>query len=194
MTNAIVVNDSVSADGVASEYKNILKVRDDANPVWFSGSDGKYNLKMPEGVKVDQELLDAVGGDFKELGLTHKQAQQLADKFTKVQQDRAVKQTEGWANTISKWADDAKADKDIGGAKWNDTVASATRAVNTFGTPGLKEYLNASGGGNHPELIRFMAAVGNAVREDNPASGGNGGAGKPADPAHVMFPTDAPKG
>ena len=45
MTNAIVVNDSVSADGVASEYKNILKVRDDANPVWFSGSDGKYNLK-----------------------------------------------------------------------------------------------------------------------------------------------------
>ncbi|NMD08316.1 MAG: fibronectin-binding protein (FBP), partial [Phyllobacteriaceae bacterium] len=30
---------------MASEYKNILKVRDDANPVWFSGSDGKYNLK-----------------------------------------------------------------------------------------------------------------------------------------------------
>ena len=45
MTIAIVTNELVCADSVASECKNILKVRDDANPVWFSGSDGKYKLK-----------------------------------------------------------------------------------------------------------------------------------------------------
>lgn len=45
MTNAIVIDELVSTDSVASECKNILKVRDDANPVWFSGSDGKYKLK-----------------------------------------------------------------------------------------------------------------------------------------------------
>lgn len=45
MTYAIVTNELVSSDGGASECKNILKVRDDANPVWFSGSDGKYKLK-----------------------------------------------------------------------------------------------------------------------------------------------------
>lgn len=45
MTDAIVTNGLVSSDDVASECKNILKVRDDANPVWFSGSDGQYKLK-----------------------------------------------------------------------------------------------------------------------------------------------------
>lgn len=156
--------------------------------------DGKYNLTMPEGVKVDQELLDALGPKFAAKNLTTREAQELADEFTKIQQDRAVKQAEGWANTITKWADDAKADKDIGGDNWDATVAASTRAVNKLGTPALKEYLNASGGGNHPELIRFMSKVGAMIREDNPASGGAGGSSKPADAAHVLFPDDAPKG
>lgn len=157
-------------------------------------ADGKYVLTMPEGVEVDAELLAEIGPEFKDAGLTNGQAQKLADKFVKVQQERAAKQAEGWANTITKWADDAKADKEIGGDKWDGTVLSAHRAVDKLGTPELKEYLNASGGGNHPELIRFMSKVGEMIREDNPASGGAGGKGQPAEPAHVLFPTDAPKG
>ena len=97
-------------------------------------------------------------------------------------------------NTIQKWADDAKADKEIGGDKWDGTVKSAQRAINTLGTPALKEYLQASGGGNHPELIRVFAKVGGLIKEDSPPSDGPGGHGKPADPAHVLFPNDAPKG
>lgn len=157
-------------------------------------ADGKYKLTMPEGVQVDQALVDALGPDFKELGLTNKQAQKLADKFISIQTDRAKKLGDDWATRVSGWADEAKADKDIGGDKWDGTVKSATRAVNALGTPALKEYLEATGGGNHPELIRFMAKVGAMIKEDNPAAGGAGGDGKPADAAHVLFPNDAPKG
>ncbi|MDK2769910.1 MAG: hypothetical protein KYX69_19605 [Sphingomonas sp.] len=156
--------------------------------------DGKYALTMPEGVEVDSELLAAVSPRFKELGLTQKQAQALTDDFIKVQQERAAKQGETWGNTLQKWADDAKADKEIGGTNWEATVQTSRRAVDRLGTPELKEYLNASGGGNHPELIRFMAKVGAMIKEDNPAAGGAGGSSKPADPAHVLFPSDAPKG
>lgn len=156
--------------------------------------DGKYALAMPEGVTVDQELLDALGPEFKELGLTNAQAQKLADKFIASQQAKAEKQGETWAGTIGKWADDAKADKEMGGVKWDGTVAASRRAVDTLGTPALKEYLNSSGGGNHPELIRFMAKVGSMIKEDSPAGGGAEGSGKPADPAHILFPSDAPKG
>jgi hypothetical protein len=156
-------------------------------------ADGKYDLKMPDGVEVDTELLAAIAPQFKEAGLTQGQAQKLADAYAKIIQDRATKANESWAETVSKWVDDAKADKDIGGDKWDATVAAAQRAVDKLGTPALKEYLNASGGGNHPELIRFMSKVGALVREDNPASGGVG-SGKPADPAHILFPGDAPKG
>lgn len=156
--------------------------------------DGKYSLQMPEGVEVDQELLDALGGDFKDLGLTNAQAQQLADKFIDVQSKRMEGRSKAWSETVSGWVDTAKADKEIGGDKWDGTVKDAQRAVNTLGTPELKEYLNTSFGGNHPELIRFMAKVGAMIKEDNPAAGGAEGRGKPADPAHVLFPNDAPKG
>lgn len=167
------------------------KSDDPANKV---PEDGKYALKMPEGIELDADLAEALGPEFKDLGLTNAQAQKLVDKYVSAIQAKEAKRGEAWAQTINKWADDAKADNEIGGTKWDGTVSNARRAVERFGTPELREYLNASGGGNHPELIRFMAKVGAAIGEDQPAGGGSGGASRPADPAHVLFPNDAPKG
>lgn len=157
-------------------------------------TDGKYDLKMPDGVELDAELATALGPEFAELKLTNAQAQKLVDKYIEIQGARGAKQSETWAGTVSKWADDAKADKEIGGDKWDGTVKTSRRAVDTLGTPALKEYLEYTGGGNHPEMIRFMAKVGAMIKEDNPATGGAEGAGKPADAAHILFPNDAPKG
>ncbi|MBY3038927.1 hypothetical protein [Rhizobium laguerreae] len=165
-----------------------------ADPLDTVPEDGKYALTMPEGVEVDQELVDALGADFKGMGLTTRQAQTLADKFIEIQTARGKASAEGWANRVQGWADDAKKDKEIGGDKWTDTVSSAHRTLSKLGTPGLREYLNASGGGNHPELIRIFAKVGSLIQEDNPPGGGAGGDGRKADPAHVLFPNDIPKG
>lgn len=156
--------------------------------------DGKYELTMPEGVEVDAELLAAVSPRFKELGLTRAQAQALTDDFIKVQQERGEVQVKAWGERVQKWADDAKADKEIGGDKWAGTVSDAQRAINKLGTPELKEYLNSSGGGNHPELIRILAKAGALLKEDSPPNDGGQGSGKPAETAHLLFPNDAPKG
>ena len=162
---------------------------DDAGKV---PADGKYALKMPDGVELDAELADAFGPEFVEPNLTNAQAQKLVDKYIGIQEARMAKQGETFAKTTAGWVDQAKKDAEIGGDKWNASVQAAQRAVNRLGTPALKEYLNASGGGNHPELIRFMAKAGAMISEDNPATGGAEGKGKPADPAHVLFPNDAP--
>jgi hypothetical protein len=45
MTEEIDATNMAHADNVAPECKNILKVRDDPVPTWFSGSNGKYKLK-----------------------------------------------------------------------------------------------------------------------------------------------------
>lgn len=178
-----------------AEHDKSKPAEDDKNdPANKVPEDGKYDLKMPDGVDLDTELADALGADFKELGLTNAQAQKLVDKYIEVQQGRAQKQAEGFATTITKWADDAKKDKEIGGSNWDGTVTNARRAIDRLGNPELKEYLEVTGGGNHPEVIRFMAKVGAMIREDNPANGGAEGAGKPVDPAHVLYPNDAPKG
>lgn len=156
--------------------------------------DGKYALTMPEGVQVDQELLDALGPKFAAKKMTTREAQELTDEYVKIETARATKRLEDWGKTISGWVDTAKKDTEIGGDKWDSSVLASQRAVNTLGTPGLKEYLNASGGGNHPELIRIFAKVGSMISEDKPATGGAEGQGKPVDAAHRLFPNDAPKG
>jgi hypothetical protein len=181
--------DTSDGNGDNGTKDDATKGPDDTVP-----DDGKYSLTMPDGVEVDQELLDAMGSDFKELGLTTRQAQQLADKFIETQSRRGAAQAENWANRVQGWADEARRDRDIGGHKWQGTVSSAQRALSTLGTPALREYLNASGGGNHPELIRIFAKVGSMIREDNPPTGGADGGGRKAETAHLLFPNDAPKG
>lgn len=157
-------------------------------------ADGVYKLKMPEGVELDTEMATALGGEFKELGLTHAQAQKLTDKYIATMQAREAGKLKGWGERIQGWADTAKKDPEIGGAKWDTTVADAQLAIRTLGTPELKDYLNASGGGNHPELIRVLAKAGALIKEDSPPAGGGDGKGRPAEAAHVLFPNDVPKG
>lgn len=185
-------SDEENAAAKAEHDKTKPAAADD--PLAKVPEDGKYTLTMPDGVELDAELADALGPEFKDLGLTHAQAQKLVDKYIAIQSKRAGEQSEGFAKTVAGWADTAKKDAEIGGDKWDATVQVAQRAVNALGTPALKEYLNASGGGNHPEVIRFMAKAGALIAEDNPASGGAEGRGKPAEAAYTLFPTDAPKG
>jgi hypothetical protein len=166
------------------------KPADDADKV---PDDGVYKLVMPEGVELDTVLLDALAPEFKAAGLTVKQAQVLADKFVAHQQSAAKEQAEGWAKTISDWADAAKADPEIGGAKWDATVRHATSVIGRFATPEFKEYLNASGAGNHPEVIRFMARLGAMIGEDAPAVSEAQSKRVSGDRAEVLYPDDKPK-
>lgn len=156
--------------------------------------DGKYALTMPEGVEVDQALLDALGPEFKDLALSNRDAQRLADKFIEIETAKRAKQAEDWAGTVAKWADDAKKDTEIGGPKWDASVSSAGRALDRFGSPALTEYLDATGAGNHPELIRLLAKVGAAIGEDEPAISENPRGGPKPDTAAVLYPNDTPKG
>jgi hypothetical protein len=157
-------------------------------------ADGKYVLTMPEGVTVDQELLDALGPKFAAKKMTPREAQGFADEFIKVQTAREEARAAGWVKTVEGWAETASKDPEIGGVKWDGTVRDGKRAIAALGTPALREYLEASGGGNHPEFIRFAAKVGAMIKEDIPAAGGAGGSGRPVEAAHRLFPDDAPKG
>jgi len=183
--------DHASAENheAAKPEENVDSDPDDRVP-----DDGRYSLTMPEGIEVDQELVEALGPDFHGMGLTNRQAQQLADRFIEIQGRRGQAASEAWAGRVQGWADEARKDREIGGAKWGGTVGSAQRALSRLGTPALREYLNTSGGGNHPEMIRIFAKVGSMIQEDNPPNGGAGGHGRKAETAHLMFPKDAPKG
>lgn len=137
----------------------------------------KYEFTPPEGQELDANALAVFEPIAKELGLSQEQAQKLVDIYPQIQQQQA----EAWSKQVADWGEQVKADKEIGGDKFNASVGAAQRALDQFGNTELREYLNASGLGNHPALVRFCAKVGKAMAEDTFVVPGQGGQRSAAD-------------
>lgn len=201
------VNDPTKSDEENAALKAEHDKTNPDHPLNKVPEDGKYAFEMPEGIELDTELADALGPEFKNLNLTQGQASKLVEIYSKVMTERVEKYAatpEGKWSAAShayfkehgapdKWLDAAKADKTIGGANWNTTVLNVERAIKAFGDTDLMRFVNRTGAGNHPSLIKAFAKAGAMLAEDNPAGGNSGGKGVPVEKAYIMFPNDVPK-
>jgi hypothetical protein len=137
-----------------------------------AGAPEQYeDFTAPDGVTLDAEVTGEFKGLAKELGLTQEQAQKVADFGPKMLQRWQAKQAEALAETSAKWATETRADKDIGGDKLNENLATAKKALDAFGSPAIKTLLHESGLGNHPEVIRLLVNAGKAISEDRMVPG-----------------------
>lgn len=140
------------------------------------GAPEKYEFKAAEGQELDTAALEQFEPIARELNLSNEQAQKMVDLYgTKILPMVQQKQAEAWQKTTEQWAADVKADKEIGGDKLTGCISVAQRALDTFGSPELKEYLTASGLGNHPELVKAFVKVGKAMSEDGMVTGKEAG-------------------
>ncbi|HBX5872685.1 TPA: peptidase [Klebsiella pneumoniae] len=139
------------------------------------GAPEKYEFQAGEGVELDVEALKDFEPVARELNLTNEQAQKLVDAYPKILAGVQQRQAEAWQAQTEQWAADVKADKEIGGDKLTANLGVAQRALDTFGTPALKEYLNGTGLGNHPELVKAFVKVGKAMSEDGVVTGKESG-------------------
>lgn len=149
------------------------------------------DFKVPEGMGLDKAQVAAFSPVMRKLNLSQEQAQELVDVYATQQQQQAQAfekqlEDENFAMTQAgellgahreRWAGALKADKDIGGANLDANVKVAQKAIARFGNPALKQALNATGLGNHPEFVRFCLKVGQAISEDN-VTGGTSGSGR----------------
>lgn len=139
------------------------------------GAPEKYEFTAAEGVDLDTEALKDFEPVARELNLTNEQAQKLVDAYPKILEGVQQRQAEAWQAQTEEWAATVKADKEIGGDKLTANLSVAQRALDTFGTPELKEYLNGTGLGNHPELVKAFIKVGKAMSEDGMVTGKESG-------------------
>lgn len=146
--------------------------KDDGKP---DGAPEKYEFTAGEGVELDTEALKDFEPVARELNLTNEQAQKLVDAYPKILAGVQQRQAEAWQAQTEEWAATVKADKEIGGDKLTANLGVAQRALDTFGTPELKEYLNGTGLGNHPELVKAFIKVGKAMSEDGMVTGKESG-------------------
>jgi hypothetical protein len=131
------------------------------------------DFDLPEGVTMDEALLESALPLFKELNLTQDQAQKLINLQAERVQAGITEQTEAFDQLMNGWREQSKNDKEFGGEKFDESIAVAQRAMDKFGTPELKDLMNDHGVGNHPEMIRFMYKVGRLTTEDNPGGQSN---------------------
>ncbi|MEG6305275.1 peptidase [Enterobacter ludwigii] len=140
------------------------------------GAPEKYEFKPAEGQELDAAALEQFEPIARELNLTNEQAQKMVDLYgTKIMPMVQKQQAEAWQKQTEGWAETVKADKEIGGDKLTANLSAAQRALDQFGTPELKEYLNATGLGNHPDLVKTFVKIGKAMSEDGMVDGSNQG-------------------
>lgn len=163
----------------------------------------EYDLKAPEGMSFDDEAFAVADPVFRKLGLSNDQAQELmpvAADFAKRAGAAAIAQHEidkASAFTAMKreWLENAKGDAEIGGAKWDASTAAAAKALDALGFvkgSEFRKFLDESGMGNHPEMIRAFTRVGQRVSEDTFMRGDGAGAAKQSR-EEILYPNDAKK-
>lgn len=171
-------------DGAATETPD-SKPADAEKP---TGAPETYeDFTIPEGMEVDKDALAKFGPLAKELNLTQEQAQAFVDIYTTRMQDMNEATVEAWTKVREGWVTDGKADKEFGGANYDTNVATAKKAIEKFGGDSFREALNTTGMGDHPEMIRFLWKVGQAISEDGVLPGNATGPEKTL--AQRLFPS-----
>lgn len=132
------------------------------------GAPEAYEFKAPEGAELDKDAVAQFEPIARELNLSQEQAQKLVDLYgSKVMPQLMKQQADTWQKQVADWGTAAKDDAEIGGDKFDGNLTRAKQAMDKFATPQLREFLETTGMGNHPELIRVFVKVGAAMSEDS---------------------------
>jgi hypothetical protein len=119
--------------------------------------------QLPQGVTYDESLEKAALPVAHKLGLTPQQLQGLLDfyaghqgqSFQTAMRGRGDEQLQSVGQLQQEW-----------GPTYDAKVSQAARAARYFGGQSLVNFLNESGMGNNPELVRTFAKIGSMMTED----------------------------
>lgn len=126
----------------------------------------KYELSIPEGSLLDSAHLDQFQALAKAEGWDQTKAKTMWERETEVVGQAFEKAKTTHEAQVANWANEIKADKELGGEKLTQTSEITKRVLQKFGSPELIEALNNSGYGNFPPLVKFVHALGKAAGAD----------------------------
>lgn len=147
----------------------------------------KYELTVPEGFQLEPETTAEFEAIAREFDLDNDQANKLIPLGAKLAQRIEAKQAETHQAQVAQWADAVRNDKELGGEHFETTVTTAKKALDRFGTPELKQLMDTSGFGNHPEIVRAFHRIGLAIADDKFVNAPSGAGSAPKSAASVLF-------
>lgn len=120
--------------------------------------DGYKFEHVEDGAKIDDQTLAEFGDVAKELNLSQEAAQKIVSKLEPMLQ-RSLERN------VATWAEQTRADEEIGGANLKSNLSIAKRAFKQTTTPELRALLQVSGLTNHPEVVRHFLHLGKRLSD-----------------------------
>ena len=142
-------------------------------------------LTLPEGMKTDDPSFKSFG---ELIGATdmapQERAQKLLDLYAGLVKSNTEASTAVWTKLNADWQEQVRNDKEIGGPNLDKTLATIkqVKQMPQFAVPGLDDALYATGAGNNPVIVKYLAKLSSAITE-----GGHHG-GTPVEPAAAKSP------
>jgi hypothetical protein len=158
--------------------------KDDDPAASLLGAPEKYAFDLGEGVTFDQDAFEAIEPVLRDMDLSQEAANKIIGGYTEkvlpVLQQRAETQAaEAGQQLIADWAKETVADKEVGGARLDESKAMAARTISRFLPQNeggqFRTFLNESGLGNHPQMMRMMSRIGRELGEAKVDPGTGGG-------------------
>lgn len=135
----------------------------------------EIQIKVPQGFASDDPVISKLTEIAKGEKFSSEQAQKFVDFYAEQMNGLRQQQIE----RVTKWAEETKADKEIGGANLQTSIAEAKRALRLLGSPELSQALDATGLGNHKAVISFLVKAAKLVKEDALPGGQKAASGQP---------------
>lgn len=130
----------------------------------------KYDIKAPEGMTLDEKVLEEFTPIAKELGLSNEQVQKLAD----FEAQRTVKAQQAQTDGFNKFVEDTKAESiKFFGPKLEAELPFVAKGRDNFADAEVMDLLERTGLSNHKAVIKMFAKMGRAVSEDKLVEGKN---------------------
>lgn len=133
---------------------------------WIGAPEGNYSdegVELPEGFTSDPTVMSGLAEVCGEMGLSQKSFAMIVSRMTPVL-------AQAQEAEVARFKEDnlqaAFGDKELGGANWKTTMATANTAYTKFTTPALREILERSGLNCHPDMIRLFHTLGKQLSDD----------------------------
>lgn len=170
-------DDGATADASAAADGDGDAVEAGGDPLAAADADTSKpyeGLTAPEGFALDDDTMALATPLMREFGVADDKAQAFVEKAAPIMEragtvavERFVQaQVDQHAQMKRDWAEQTRSDPEIGGAKFDESVAMAAKARDMLFPPSFVELLNATGYGNHPDMIRGLAMAGRQLAED----------------------------
>lgn len=164
-----------SKDGGDEEEKSEEESEDeDDDKEEESGEEEEYdNLEKPDGSFLSDADMERILNDAKSEGLGKEAAQKRVEFASDLLNRHEDNLRDRHVELSNEWIEECKADKEIGGEKFEESVAMANKALSRFANEEFIQALKDTKYGNNPHTVKVFARIGRAMADDNAVMPGN---------------------